>query len=86
MLEVVDVSKEKIKIAGNIYDVDVPSVEQVQQLNKTLKAVDTDNSVDTFDALISFLNELGIPDEVVKKLKLRQLQMITEHLSGSKKN
>lgn len=86
MLEIEDIAKEKIKIKGVEYDVDTPSVGQIQALNKAMKQAELKQDVSTFDVIVDFLVELGLNRDSVAQLKLRQLTMITEFLSGSKKN
>ena len=86
MLEVADIGKEVIKIKGVEYQVDSPSVGQVQMLNKGLKAAEESSDITAFDALIDFLASLGFDRAVLADLKIKQLQAITEYLSGAKKN
>ncbi len=86
MLEVADIAKEKIKIKGVEHEIDSPSVGQVQALNRALKNAGESKDVTAFDALIDFLVGLGFEKQIIIDLKLKQLEMITEYLSGAKKN
>lgn len=85
MFEINLSDKQKIKINGQEYDVEEPSVDQYQALLARINS-DEKGVRDEFKLLKDFVVDLGIPQEIAGKLKVGHIKGLIEHLTGSKKN
>lgn len=67
----------EVKIDGEVHKIRYPSWEEVEQLEKGEKNIETARG---------FLVGLGFPEEIARKLQLSNHMKLIEKLMGAKKN
>jgi hypothetical protein len=73
----------KVKVSGQIFEVEIPSVKKSLQYSEALKQEGADQA----ELFLNFLNDIGLPKEVSVELSVFQLQKLADGLfSVSKKN
>jgi len=70
----------KVKIFGNEYLLNFPTVKQVRELSKL-----QETNKDGIETTVNFLSELGLPSEVCWEMEVDQLMELSTMLMGSKK-
>jgi hypothetical protein len=83
MLEIKKHSKLKVKIFDTEYEVNKPTIRQVEKFQIELKDSEKSGSI---KPMVDYFSELGLPSSVVYEIDLDGLQALAEYLNGSKKN
>lgn len=75
-----DRKKLKFKLDGKEHEVNFPTVGQLKAYQKA-----NQESQDTFETTVDFLEKLGLEKEVCMGLEADHLKTIVEYISGQKK-
>lgn len=78
-------SAEKVNIYGKEYSLTKPTVRQTEKLQEDIKNSKEDESA-SFKLMKKWVEDLGLPGEVIMDMELDHFVKLVEHLSGSKKN
>ena len=85
MFDLGEKTKVKVKAQGQELVLSLPTTRQLMAMNKELKKK-SDDDLHQFDTMKAFFCGLGLTEEFVDSLELDQLVMLTEYVSGAKKN
>lgn len=77
-------AEESITIYGEKYVVIKPKVLEVKQMQKELQAANKDSEKE-FDITMKYIENRGIPKNVIEDLDVDEFQGLVEYLVGKKK-
>ena len=82
MIEIKERSKITVKVYGKTYEMRMPSLSEMANMQDKLRG----ESADSLRIFADFLESQGLPKNVVNDLQVEHATLIVEHLAGSKKN
>jgi hypothetical protein len=74
---------KKVKIDGDVYSVRLPSIVIARDLAKQIEKADDDYA--NIDIMISFLESSGIPNGVLERCSIEQVESLVQVAMPSKK-
>lgn len=84
-IEIKSLFQLEFNIKGKVYNLNRPSLGQLEKYENDLKQAQKDGS-SIFALMIGYMTALGLPEEVAKTLCLDEFNSIIEALSNKKKD
>jgi len=81
VFEIKQKTKVKVKIYDSEFELRKPTVGQVESLQK-LSGIEKKTEQEQFEAIVSFLEVLGLPSDFSKDMEIDHLIKLINHLSG----
>lgn len=76
--------KINVKLDGQSYPLTVPTLREADKYQARAKKAGDEGK--ELELLFDFLNERGLPKEVIESLEVDHVNLLVEHLLGVKKN